>query len=128
MKKGLTTLVKDIDINAPQDNNKRKENEWKATFDCISDLVSVHDRDFRILKVNKAFIDFCGQPEEKLIGRKCHTLLHSDKKRCPNCPHKKAMETKKPASAEIFEPALGRYFEVSASPIFDESGNVTGSV
>src|SRR3989337_4204092 len=100
----------------------------KTTFDCVSNLVSVHDKDFKIIKVNEAFIDFCGQPAEKLIGRTCHTLLHSDKKRCPNCPHKKTLETKKPATAEIFEPSLGHYFEISTSPIFDKSGHVIGSV
>jgi signal transduction histidine kinase len=55
-------------------------------------------------------------------------LIH--KTNCPhnNCPHQETLKTGKAARAEFFEPSLGINIEVSTSPIFNEHGDVTGSV
>jgi PAS domain-containing protein len=37
-----------------KDKKIDSEKEWKRTFDSISDFVSVHDEDYRFLKVNNA--------------------------------------------------------------------------
>ncbi|MCP3677250.1 MAG: HAMP domain-containing protein, partial [Deltaproteobacteria bacterium] len=53
----------------------KSKGEWVATFDAIQDLISIHDIDNRILKVNKALaIKFDTTPED-LIGRNCHDLF-----------------------------------------------------
>jgi PAS domain S-box-containing protein len=36
---------------------ERAAGEWRTTFDSISDMVSIQDKDFRLLRVNKAFAD-----------------------------------------------------------------------
>lgn len=43
---------------------KARTKEWSTTFNAISDSVSVHDRDFKIVKVNKVFADFMGRKPE----------------------------------------------------------------
>lgn len=50
---------------------------WEATFDAITDLVSIIDTDFRLVKVNKAFADTVGMTPQELIGRKCYEVVHN---------------------------------------------------
>ncbi len=70
---------------------------------------------------------FKAQPEQ-LVGKTCYEVVHKTDAPWPDCPHKRVMETGKPATVEFFEPTLGIHLEVSASPIFDENSEVTGSI
>lgn len=103
-------------------------NEWEATFNSISDMVSIHDKDFNLVRVNRAFSDMLKKKRSDLIGKKCHQVLHGTDEPWPDCPHVQTMKNKKPFVEEFFEPALGVYLQVSTSPIFDEKGEVVGSV
>jgi signal transduction histidine kinase len=48
---------------------------------------------------------------------------------CPtNCPHLLAITTGKPSSMETFNPNLGVHLQESASPLFNEKGEITGTV
>jgi PAS domain S-box-containing protein len=102
--------------------------EWRTTFDSITDLVSIHDKDFKIVRVNKAFADTFGMKPKEIIGKTCYELVHGTKEPLQICPHKQTLDTKKPHGAEFFEPHLGVYLEVSASPIFDENGEIIATV
>ncbi len=102
--------------------------EWRTTFDAITDLVSIQDKDFRLTRVNKALADTFKMKPAELIGRSCCEIVHGAEGPVPNCPHRKTLETKEPATGEFFEPRLGIYLEVTTSPIFDEKGEVVASV
>lgn len=102
--------------------------EWQTTFDSISDMVSIQDRDYKIVRLNKAYADAVGMKIEDVIGRHCHEVVHNAASHIINCPHHRTIETKKAMIEEVFEPRLGAYLEVSTSPIFDKSGEVIGTV
>jgi len=102
--------------------------EWRTTFDSITDLVSIHDKDFRLTRVNKAFADTFNMKPKELIGKACYEIVHGTNEPVPDCPHKATIETKEPATAELFEPHLGIHLEVTTSPIFNEKGEVVASV
>ena len=40
-----------------QDMLEQSAKEWESTFDSITDLISIHSADHRILRVNKAYAD-----------------------------------------------------------------------
>jgi PAS domain S-box-containing protein len=101
--------------------------EWKKTFDSISDAISIHDRDFRIQRANKAFADIFNMKPSQIIGRHCYEL-HSGEKPILGCPHKQTLTTKQPAAAEFYEPYLGKYLHESTSPILDNEGEVVGTI
>ncbi|MEA1957321.1 MAG: ATP-binding protein, partial [Euryarchaeota archaeon] len=61
-------------------------------------------------------------------GKPCYEIVHRTNEPIPNCPNKKTIETKKPATTEFFEPHLGVHLEVSTSPIFNEKGVIVGAV
>ena len=111
-----------------EESIRRAAEEWRTTFDSITDLVSIHDKDFRLVRVNKALSDAVNMKPEELIGKTCYTIVHETNEPLPSCPHMKTLETKKPARAEFFEPHLGIHMEVVTSPIFNEEGEVIASV
>lgn len=113
-----------------QMNNKLRQasEQWETTFNSICDMVSIHDEDFRLVKVNKAFARALKIEPKDVTGRLCYELLHGTKEPPKSCPHKQVLQTGKPAMAEFFEPHLGIYLEISASPIFDNKGKVCGTV
>jgi len=107
---------------------KRAAQEWRTTFDSITDMVSIHDKNFKILRVNKALAKALKTEPKELIGKTCYELFHGTKQPCPNCPHTWTLKTKKSATLELFEPHLGVHLGISTSPVFDETGEVISSV
>lgn len=103
-------------------------NEWDATFNSINDMVSIHDKDFNLVRVNKAFSDTFKKKSDELIGKKCFKEIHGSDEPCPKCPHRQTIKTGEPFTEEFFEPELGIYLQVSTSPVFDEKGRFMGSV
>ncbi len=55
---------------------KRESEQWQATFDAISDLVSIQDKDFKLIRVNKAYADAFQVKPEELIGKHCYEVVH----------------------------------------------------
>jgi len=102
--------------------------EWRTTFDYITDMISIHDKNFKITRVNKALADAFKKEPKELIGKICYELFHGTKQPCPNCPHIHSLKTQKPATLELFEPRLGIHLGVSTSPVLDENGEVTSSI
>lgn len=111
-----------------EDKIKQAAEEWRATFDSIVYLVSIHDRDFRLVRVNKAFADAFEMKPKELIGKTCYEIVHGTNEPVPNCPHKATIETKEPATGEFFAPHPGIHLEVTTSPVFNEKGEVVASV
>ncbi|MFA5056082.1 MAG: PAS domain S-box protein [Dehalococcoidia bacterium] len=126
---GASSIAQDITERKHAEERVRQvAEEWQTTFDSISDMVSIQDRDYKILRLNKAYADAVGMKVEDVIGKYCHAVVHNAASHIINCPHHRTVETKKPMTEEVFEPRLGAYLEVSTSPIFDKSGEVIGSV
>jgi PAS domain S-box-containing protein len=131
--RGEETVV----IGFVRDITKRKEmeeaircaaEEWRKTFDSISAAISIHSRDCRLRRVNKAFADIFHKEFRQLLDKHCYEIIHCTKGPVPGCPHQETLQTNKPARAEFFEPNLGIYLEVTTSPISDERGEITGIV
>ncbi len=102
--------------------------QWELTFDSISDLVSVHDRDFNIVKANRAFREFFNRPVEEIIGKKCYELFHGSKEPWPECPHVLAMKAEKPCTKEVQYKNTDKILLVTVSPVYDPEGRLIGGV
>lgn len=111
-----------------EDKLKYVVKEWRTTFDSISDLVSIHDRDSNIIRANKSFAEVFKMKPSEIIGKKCYELIHGMKESSPFCSHKKAIDSGLPQTITFFEPHLGIHLEVTASPVFDENGQVSATV
>jgi PAS domain S-box-containing protein len=131
-KNGKGVGLRGITINTTEQKKAEKRleqaaQEWRTTFDSITDMVCILDNDFRITRVNMAYANMLKKEPQELLGKVCYELINRD---CPHqdCPHQKTIQTGKPARAEFFDSTLGAYIEVSTSPIFNENGDVKGSV
>jgi len=117
-----------IELKRAEERLQQAAEEWRTTFDSITDFISIHDKDFKLTRVNKAFTDIFKMKPEELIGKTCYQVVHRTNGPIPSCPHMKTLETKEPAIADFFEPHLGIHLEEATSPIFDEKGKVVASV
>jgi PAS domain S-box-containing protein len=119
------------ELEAAENNFKNIEwvaKEWRNLFDSITDFVSLHDKDFRIVRANKALADYVGVKPVELIGEQCHEVFHSLEKPIMGCLHAETMKLKKTVTKEFYEPKLDSYLMFVTSPVFDEEGDLKGSV
>ncbi len=107
---------------------RRATEEWRETFDSISDAISISSRDYRLLRVNQAFADMFHTERDKIGDKHCYEIMHGINEPVSGCPHLETLKTGKPAGADFFEPHLGIHLELTTSPIFDERGKITGTV
>ncbi len=88
---------------------------WMEIFDSITDLIVVHDEQYRVLRVNRSLADFIGVQPSELIGVSMRALVamasdHSSEL-CPFC------RAGTGGSDEYVHPVLDRTYLVSTSPI-----------
>ena len=111
-----------------QEEILRAKNEWELTFDAVPDMIAIIDRNHRIVRVNKSMAEKLGLPSDLVIGRACYELVHKHSKPLGICPHSRLLADGNPHSAEIHEDNLKGDFQVTVSPLHNQSGEVIGSV
>ena len=79
---------------------RRAAEEWKKTFDAISDFVFVLDKEHRFTAANKAFCDYLRKEPKELMGKRCFEVLHGADEPVLDCPCAKAKVTRKPEEIE----------------------------
>jgi signal transduction histidine kinase len=63
-----------------------------------------------------------------IIGKFCHEVMHGTNEPPVNCPHLRTIVSGKSSELETFNSVVGVHFEESASPMFNDKGEITGSV
>ncbi|MCK9377164.1 MAG: PAS domain S-box protein [Syntrophobacterales bacterium] len=92
-------------------------------FAAIPDLLTVVDRDFNVVMSNWHGVDFI--PEEERRGQpKCYRAYVRRESPCEPCQAQEVFATGKPCAREWVSPITGRFWEIHALPILDESGQV----
>ena len=94
-------------------------------FDSVTDPFSIYDREFRILKVNKALMELFHVDEEQLVGKFCYEVFYQRSAMCGDCHVQEVFRTGEPLMLEkrIPVPDGGeRIFEVYSYPIKDHHG------
>ena len=107
---------------------RKSAEEWSRTFDAISDLVFILDRNFSFVRVNNATCDLLKKKPEELIGKHCFEVLHGTDKPLPDCPYKRTLVTKKAETQEINDPNVGLSLLMTVSPLFDDNGEHIGCI
>ncbi len=107
---------------------RKSEEEWRLTFNSISDFVCLLDKNGRILRANKALAEYTGMRPEELIGKPCHEIYS-----CGNCSSDISqcdyiMSSKQPVTIELDEPGLRIPLSISTSPVLDENGEIIALV
>lgn len=106
---------------------KKSEKEKRKILDSASEHVIYHDEDHKVKWANQAAADSVGEDLEELEGQKCYKIWGYQEKPCDTCPVTKALESGEVERGEVKSPD-GRYWYITASPVFDEEGNIEGVV
>ena len=72
---------------------KEAKNKLQAVFDSINDGISVIDKKYQILRVNRGVLNMFNKRDfSDLLGAKCFTEYHKNDSACENCPAEKTFE------------------------------------
>jgi len=107
----------------------QSKHEWEDTFNSITDMITVHDKDWNIIRANKAAEKILGLPFlEKTSDTKCFRYYHGTEKPPEGCPSCQCLQTGIPAIFELFEPHLNMFVEIRAIPRFDSNNQLVGLI
>ncbi|MBS3906011.1 MAG: PAS domain S-box protein [Syntrophaceae bacterium] len=102
----------------------KAKSEWETTFDAVTDLITIRDKNYRIIRANQSAFKRYGLKPEEMIGKKCFEILHQGDQPCETCYVNETLKTKRPVSGERESRYLKGIFQYYTYPIYDESGEV----
>jgi PAS domain S-box-containing protein len=106
----------------------KAKSEWETTFDSVTDLLTIRDKDYRVIRANKAALRRFGVKAEELIGKRCFEIFHHSDKPCAGCYVSETLLTKNPATTELESQYLNGVFRFHTFPILGEMGELVGVV
>ncbi len=124
----VTVVSKDITERKKADELiLQSKQDWENTFNSITDMITVHDRSFNIIRANKAAEKILGLPF--LVSEtKCYKYYHGKDSSLEHCPSCSCLKSGKAASLELYEPYLGMFLEIRAIPRYDSEHNLVGLI
>jgi len=95
----LLNLVQELELS--RRGIERARREWTAAIDAVTEPVFLHDREFNIIRANKAYAEAAGLPLPELLGRPYYEVFPKSKGPTHLCQG--ALETKQldPAREEL---------------------------
>ena len=102
--------------------------DWEDTFNTITDMITVHDREFNIIRANRPAQQILGLPFLDISRAKCFHYYHGTG--CPpeECPSCQVLKTAAPSTSELFEPHLNKFIEIRAIPRLDKNNELAGLI
>ncbi len=107
---------------------EKSKAEWEATFDSIQDLISIHDKDDRIIRVNTALARKCAMTPAEIIGMTCEALFYGGADSHVLCPHDKTIQTGSIMDVVLDGLVMEGTFKITTFPVLDDSGDVMAVV
>lgn len=102
------------------------KNEWQTTFDSISTPLFIHDKEFKVVKVNRAYQEAAGMPFPAIIGKPYYEIFPK-----MDGPLRMCLETMaelREKEEEISLPSDGRIFKAKFYPVKDRDGKPLYSI
>ncbi len=125
--KSMWAIIRDISERKSAEKLLRDAaGRWQTTFDAVSNALVVFDLQQRVVQCNRSTMKHLNLPAEQILGRHCYELFHASSSPVSGCPFVTMQETGR--SAEFEMQLEGRWFEVSAEPLRDDSGELVGAV
>jgi len=119
-----------IDVTSQQKIKEKivlAKEEWEQTFDSVSDIIMIINKDYKIVRTNKSLSKKLGLLPAKIVGTNYFKTFFGDENPPDNCPLKKVFSDKKERSKAIYNKKFDRYYLCSISPL-KKSGNFRGVV
>jgi len=108
-----------------EDLVRKSKEEWENTFNAMEDIVTIQDKEMRIVRANKTAYDtFHAEPGE-LEGKYCYEVFKKSSQPCSNCPELVTLKDKKAHTSNIAYEDLGKIFHITSAPVLNEHGEFT---
>jgi PAS domain S-box-containing protein len=126
---GALSMVQDITERRKIESAiSQAKQDWEKTFDTITDMITIHDENYNIIRSNKAAAQYLGLSWLEIGKAKCYKMYHGTD--CPpeNCPSCRSLVSGMPSVHELYEPYLGKYLEIRAIPRIEPGGRMAGLI
>jgi PAS domain S-box-containing protein len=103
----------------------------ERVFDSVTDPFTIYDRDFRILKANKALATLIKLPISQIVGKHCYGVFYNRTAICPECHVAETFLTGEPQMREKQIPKPDGdhgIYEIHSCPIKDDNGSTIQTV
>lgn len=107
---------------------KKAKKEWETTFDAVTDLITIIDSEYRIIRANKATFKRLNLETDQIIGKKYFEVLFNRKTPCEDCFIKETLVEGKPLFSERRSSALNGVFHCYTFPVCDSDNKVLAVV
>jgi putative nucleotidyltransferase with HDIG domain len=108
---------------------RQSRQDWMDTFNTITDTITIHDKNYNIIRANKAAVKTLNLPNSLMnVKAKCYQHYHGTNEPPGNCPSCVCLRTGKPAVSEVFEPHLNSHVEIRAIPRFNMNNQLIGLI
>jgi PAS domain S-box-containing protein len=107
----------------------QSKKDWEETFNSMTDMITIHDKDFSVIRVNKAakeMLDLSSPDVNSTL--KCFKYFHTPDYPPDNCPSCACLTTQKPGIHEAYIPFLEKHFEVRSIPRFNGDNELVGVI
>ncbi|MGB3224717.1 MAG: PAS domain-containing protein [Desulforhopalus sp.] len=101
----------------PDSSRRKARGMWTRTIDGVSDIVTIQDKNFTIIRANKAAHQLFNASHGDLIGKSCYEVFTGKSESCPNCPLLVTLRTGRGHASIIRHDKLNKVFHVNSSLI-----------
>ncbi len=106
--------------------NKASENKraWEATFDAIVDPVSILNKNYEVVRANRAYSTVSEEKLQDVIGKKCFKVFEGRTSFCEGCYMSHAFDAGQPILSDIVSQKQKRKYKATSYPVHDDAGSV----
>jgi diguanylate cyclase (GGDEF)-like protein/PAS domain S-box-containing protein len=132
-----TSELAEANMYLVEDINKRKhaeellfevKNEWEDTFNTITDMITIHDKNFNIIRANKAAEKMLNLPLLKKADIKCFKYYHGTDSPPAKCASCDSLKAGRPSVYEGYEPHINKFLEIRAIPRYNSRNKLIGLI
>lgn len=102
------------------DESVKRKVEWEKTFDAIKDPVSLVNKQYEIVRANRAYSDVSAVKLQDLIGRKCYEVFQKRESVCEGCMLEQALNSEEARIFELKSLAQQTFYTTASFPIKTE--------
>ncbi len=117
----------ELKIKESEENYRDLANQWRTTFDAMSEAVFLLDLECNILQCNKATLDILGAEKyNEIIGHSCCEIIHGTIEPVEWCPMARMIKSshKEASIAQIGD----KWCDISLDPVINDEGTLIGAV
>lgn len=98
--------------------------QWEKTFDAMTDIVTVQDKNMYIVQANKAAHQFFQAEPGALQGKHCYELFTGTSQPCAGCPLVETLHDFENHTTVIKHENRGKTFQLSSAAMAAENGEL----